>query len=546
MFNEKIEKISIAFEQTHHIKGGIPLYESRYKKVLSFHNGKAPVYEEVNGTIRAFFINTFNTPLFGRYFESAFGFYDGLACVSDETGYYHILENGIDAYAYRFAWCGNFMEEACVVKDKSGAYFHINTQGEPLYAERFCYVGDYYYGIASALLDNGQYVHIFKDGSRVHNNAFLSLEPFHKGKAVARDEEGYFHIDKNGNALYSYRFAKLEAFYNGKAFGEDFNGNKIILDEADLQIEVRHKRALDIKQELAKAAFDFLKMQILYAILELDVLENLRDFKTLDLPPYCENLILLWLRENGFINNDKSLTFKARESLAIKPLICYWQDLPFKLSGYLAQSLKENKAYFEYLYGQDYFSYMAQNPKEAQKFSFVSAFYASDYDVDILALHNQKVCDIGCGSGTLLSTIKAKYPLIKAIYADKEDVRINKEEEFIEIDFFKPLHIEADVFVMSRILHDWEDAKAIAILQNIAATMGEKSILYLYESVQDEPSLRGGKIKGLELSFHLLNFLGGRERDLEAFEYLFAQAGLKLESVLRKERLVAVMKLRKL
>lgn len=229
MSNEKIE---ISFDETYHIKNGKPLYTKRYAKVLSFHDGIAPVYEFVTkNNLKAFFIDTFNQKLFEREFDKAFGFYENLACVSDKNEFFHILKNGKDAYKKRFVWCGNFVENSCVVQDKMGKYFHIDSKGIPLYKDRFCYVGDYKYGIAVALLDSGKCVHILKNGKRLHDKEYEILEPFHKGIAVAKDKKGYFHINKQGNALYKQRYARLEPFYNGKAFGLDFNGSKILLDE---------------------------------------------------------------------------------------------------------------------------------------------------------------------------------------------------------------------------------------------------------------------------------------------------------------------------
>lgn len=272
MFNEKIE---ISLDETHHVIGDKPLYAKRYYKVLSFHNGIAPVYELVNKKdklLKAFFIDTNNKKLFMREFQKAFGFYEGLACVSDESGFYHILENGKDAYNKRFAWCGNFIEGACVVKNGKGKYFHIDIFGNPLYEYKFEYVGDYKYGIAVALLKNGKCIHIKRNGKRFHNEEYEFLEPFHKGIAVAKDEEGYFHIDKSGRALYKQRYAKLEPFYNGKAFGLDFDGNKILIDESSINLKSQSKILSNtnknfIKNSIANEAFSFFRTRILYSIL---------------------------------------------------------------------------------------------------------------------------------------------------------------------------------------------------------------------------------------------------------------------------------------
>lgn len=546
MFNEKIE---ISLDETHHVIGDKPLYAKRYYKVLSFHNGIAPVYELVNKKdklLKAFFIDTNNKKLFMREFQKAFGFYEGLACVSDESGFYHILENGKDAYNKRFAWCGNFVEGACVVKNGKGKYFHIDIFGNPLYEYKFEYVGDYKYGIAVALLKNGKCIHIKRNGKRFHNEEYEFLEPFHKGIAVAKDEEGYFHIDKSGRALYKQRYAKLEPFYNGKAFGLDFDGNKILIDESSINLKSQSKILSDtnknfIKNSISNEAFSFFRTRILYSILELNVLENLKSKSEIELEEYPKNLIFQWLINNGYINKNLKLTIKGNIALNLKPLISYWQNLPFIASLDLEKSLKYNTEYFSKRFGKPYFDYILNkiNSNEAQKFSFISNFYTKDYDISSLQLFDETVCDIGCGSGILLDKINKKFPHIKTIYADKEDFRILKNKTFKKIDFFKPLHIKADVFIISRILHDWDDENAIKILENISQYMNKNSMLLVFESIIDIK-----KLDNLDICFHLLNFLGGRERSLKEFEDIFSKSNLEIENI-TGGKLINIIKARK-
>lgn len=529
------EKIEISFCETHHLQNGKELYATRYQKVLSFHNGIAPVYENN----RAFFINTKGEKLFNREFLKAFGFYEGLACVYDRSGFYHILQNGTDAYKNRFAWCGNFVEDACVVMNTKGEYYHISPNGWALYNKKFCYVGDYKYGIAVATLTNGKCIHIDRNGQALYDKEFLELEPFHKGVAVAKDERGYFHIDKNGVELYTKRFRKLEPFYNGRAFGVDRDYQKVVLREDTLKTDTITQPSSEfIKHKLAQKSFDFFSMRILYAILELNILEHLEKNLAIDLPLQSKNLILEWLKTYQIITQNNQLTKKAKVILELKPLICYWQGLPFQASGDIVSSIKEHKESFSKLYGVDFFTYIYTHHKEKDNFSFISRFYTKDYDITPLHFDNQKICELGCGSGRLLDTLKEKYPNIQAVYADKEDLRIHKNGEFVKVDFLKPFKISADIFLMSRILHDWDDAQAITLLKNIAKNMQPNNKLYLLETLRTQDI-------GVEISFHLLNLLGGRERTLEEFRELFNKSGLEIIELFNTNQLITIIALRK-
>ncbi len=601
MLTQKInlKDICLSLCETHHICNGVPLYKERYKKVLSYHkttrfqDGIAPVFIEKDGKEEAFFIDTQGKGVFQKSFFKAFGFYEDLAAVSDESGFYHINDSGEEAYNNRFAWCGNFVNGACVVRDKSGLYFHIDAQGKALYGHRFSYVGDFVYNIAVAVLENGKATHICKDGTFLHGKLFESLEPYHKGVAVAKDSLGYFHIDKNGKALYADRFTKLEPFYNGRAFATTLCGKQCILNEKDYSLEVlesnpngwvqdlgcekwdieskqnldsikdisclrtqydknmesngiKDKTSIAYQRYFSKLAFSFMSLQILRSVFELGVLESLQDkdsnkgFKT---QGYSQTLLIDWLLQNGFIYKSTQssyiLTAKGQEALRLKNVFLYWLDLPYLVAHKLPESLRENKEMFSSIFNAGYFDMLHKDSKQQELFSAMAHFYASDYSDFMPILHNEVVCDIGCGSGALLDSIVKKYPNIHAIYADKTDLRMNKSGVFIEIDFFVPFSIQADVFIMSRILHDYDDCKAIKILQNVAKSMTKESRLYIIESLQDE------KKQDIEVKVHLLNFLGGMERSLMEYESIVSKSGLKIVGVTKLQGIMSAMEIRK-
>jgi hypothetical protein len=228
--------IIISLDETHHIRNGNPLYSHRFDKVQSFHFplGYAPV---ISGQY-AFFVNLKGEPVFERNFKNTFGFYGGIATVADESGFFHIDEQGQDIYRQRFTWSGNFQEGLCVVETiKSKQFFHINRKGNPAYTEKYAYVGDYRYGIAVITNTKGLCTHINKQGQLLHGKYFLELDVYHKGYAIAKDEKGYFHINKAGESIYSERYMKLEPYYNNRALAINQLGVKLIIATTGIVIK---------------------------------------------------------------------------------------------------------------------------------------------------------------------------------------------------------------------------------------------------------------------------------------------------------------------
>lgn len=226
---------------THHVVDGRPAYEQRFDEVLRFHPpGLAPVL--VGGV--AWHIDPAGVPVYERRFVRTFGFYDGLAAVEDSAGWHHITPAGLDAYPQRYAWCGNFQERICTVREHDGRYRHIDMGGAPCVAMSWRYAGDFRDGAAVVQGNDGRSTHVARDGRLVHGRWFEDLDVFHKGLARARDEHGWTHVDREGHPIYARRFAMVEPFYNGQARVECFDGALEIVDRDGVAVcKVRPTRA---------------------------------------------------------------------------------------------------------------------------------------------------------------------------------------------------------------------------------------------------------------------------------------------------------------
>ncbi len=218
----------VSVDRTHHTHAGRPLYAARFDEVLKFHApGLAPVRR---GGV-AWHVHEDGTPAYARRFRRAFGFYEGRAAVVGDDGWLHILADGRDLEAGRYAWCGNFQGHRCPVRDGAGAYFHVDSEGRCVYVARWRYAGDYRDGIAVVQGEDGRSTHIDHDGGLLHDRWYLDLDVFHKGLARARDEAGWLHVDCTGRGAYARRFAAVEPFYNGQARVERHDGGLEIVDE---------------------------------------------------------------------------------------------------------------------------------------------------------------------------------------------------------------------------------------------------------------------------------------------------------------------------
>ena len=224
----------ISDDGTHHLIDGVPAYAARFLSVQKFHNpGLAPA-ADASG---AFHINPLGHPAYPNRFRQTWGFYENLAAVEDERGWCYIRPDGTPLTDRRFAWCGNYQDGRCSVRNLDGTYCHLTPDGTPAYPDRYLYAGDFRDGAGVVRCpQRGLCTHITLDGLPLHGQWFVDLDVYHKGFARARDLEGWFHINTRGHALSSHRYAEVEPFYNGQSKVLSHSGHFMIIDVSGVTV----------------------------------------------------------------------------------------------------------------------------------------------------------------------------------------------------------------------------------------------------------------------------------------------------------------------
>lgn len=225
--------ITVSDDNTHFLFDGNPIFGKTFVEVLKFHSpGLAPVFDNSG----AYHIDNNGNELYSNRYSRSFGYYCNRASVNDDNRWFHINEKGDKVYSASYLWTGNYQENICTVRNADNHYFHINLKGNRIYSDNYVYGGDYKDGIACVKSKDGFYRHIDNKGKFINNKSFLDLGIFHKNFATAKDKNGWFHIDKKGNELYINRYLTIEPFYNGFALVTTFEYEKLIIDETGLKI----------------------------------------------------------------------------------------------------------------------------------------------------------------------------------------------------------------------------------------------------------------------------------------------------------------------
>jgi hypothetical protein len=158
------------------------------------------------------------------------------------------------------------------------------------------------------------------------------------------------------------------------------------------------------------------------------------------------------------------------------------------------------------------------------------------------------LADIGGGNGSLLTAVLKRYPAMQGILYDLPsvterakvglDVALAGRCQILAGSFFESIPAGADSYLMRHIIHDWDDEKALRILQNIHRAMAPAGKLLLVEGVippGNDPSFT----KLLDLT--MLVIPGGKERTEAEYRTLFQAAGFRLTNMVPTKAEVSVI-----
>jgi O-methyltransferase domain/Dimerisation domain len=212
-----------------------------------------------------------------------------------------------------------------------------------------------------------------------------------------------------------------------------------------------------------------------------------------------------------------------------------WEHFP--------HSVETGQTAMEKVFGMPVFDYLAQHLDEAARFSNAMVgihgaepqAVAEAYDFSKFGV----IVDVGGATGNMLAHVLTRYPHPRGVLFDRPHVvtdapallRTWNVEDRVTIErgnFFERVPAGGDAYILSHIIHDWNEDQCLTILGNCRAAMTPTSKLLIVEFVLPEGDApHFGKLADMVM----LAIPGGEERTAEEYRTLLGRGGFRMTRV---------------
>ena len=257
----------------------------------------------------------------------------------------------------------------------------------------------------------------------------------------------------------------------------------------------------------------------------------------------CVGLQLLQREGPRYANSAMAAAYLTRASdFSLTGYIRYSNDVLWKLWAVLEDAVREGTHRWTQVYGWDgpLFSHFFHT--EAAKREFLMGMHGfgaitSPHVVSAFDLSRfHRLVDLGGATGHLAIAACERYPDLTAVVFDLPEAvplarevvarsRVSRRVEVTAGDFFVDPLPRGDLFALGRILHDWPEARNVALLGRIHEALPEGGALLVAEKLLlDDAS---GPSWAQMQDLNMLTCAEGRERTLAEYEALLRQAGFR-------------------
>jgi ubiquinone/menaquinone biosynthesis C-methylase UbiE/predicted transcriptional regulator len=230
---------------------------------------------------------------------------------------------------------------------------------------------------------------------------------------------------------------------------------------------------------------------------------------------------------------------------SLRGTIMVMGDEFYQAWGNLLYGIKTGKTAFNHTFNRDIYSYLKQDSEASVNFNEWMKETTREWLLPVLEAYDfsevKTLVDVGGGIGTLTAVILNANPKMQAILFDREDVVVDAQRvleaagvadrcQIVAGNFFDSVLPEGDLYLISRVLLNWDDTHAIKILTNCYQAMTVKDRLVVVDFMLPKGTI--SPFMGLG-SLNLFLLFGNFMRTEDEFYNLLSSAGFKVTNTIK-------------
>jgi hypothetical protein len=211
-----------------------------------------------------------------------------------------------------------------------------------------------------------------------------------------------------------------------------------------------------------------------------------------------------------------------------------WDDLMY--------TLRTGRPAFDHIFGSQFYDYLGERPEAEADFNEWMAVTAGPWLPAAVAACDltgaKLLVDVGGGDGTFLAALLTANPDLRGILLDLpkavagapaafERAGVADRATTVAGSFFETIPEGGDVYTVCRVLFNWDDERAAAILRTIRRAMPEGARLLVIE-VPLPPLGHPQRVMGAFNDLNNLLLMGGRYRTIDEIRALFEKSGFEM------------------
>ncbi|GLY48955.1 methyltransferase [Lentzea sp. NBRC 102530] len=253
---------------------------------------------------------------------------------------------------------------------------------------------------------------------------------------------------------------------------------------------------------------------------------------------YLDSLGVVRVAGDRYRLTDLGALLRSDLAGSMRPLALMYGGPFYRSFAELTESVRSGEESYAKAFGAHHFVHMAGDPALAELFHGSMAasnamFTGVTKVVDFSRART--VVDVAGGNGELLSRVLHANPALRGVLLDLPNALAAAEPRLADLadrvtlvpgDFTRAIPGVGDVYLLSRVLHDWDDEQCRTILATCARNMPAHAELLVIERLLPET----GEADSLAIPWdiHMMCNTGGRERTESHYRALLAEAGFEL------------------